>query len=111
MVPLTSMIEKSRPHSKSVEVEARVTKRVRSCNLSLQQDSGFSREDEWEFSLLRPRNGGIGCGYGEAQCPQNTQAALQSIRANGTWDGKQIATRRVNFVSFHGVIMKQGVGH
>jgi len=103
------MIEK--PYSKSVEVERRVTKRGPPCNLSLRKDLGSPRQDEGKFPLLRSRNGRISCRQGKAQRPQNAQAALYSVRANGTRNRKQIATRRVNLVSFHGVIMKQGVGH
>jgi hypothetical protein len=46
-----------------------------------------------------------------AQSPQDTQATLDSIGPNRVRDSQQIAPRIMSFVSFHGVIMKQGVGH
>jgi hypothetical protein len=46
-----------------------------------------------------------------AQSAQNAQAPLDSIWPNRVWDRQEIATRIMSFVSFHGVIMKQGVGH
>jgi hypothetical protein len=45
------------------------------------------------------------------QGAQNAQAALDSIRPNGVRNSQQIATRIPSFVSFHGAILKQGVGH
>ena len=39
------------------------------------------------------------------------QPALDSIGTNGVGNGQQIATWIMSFVSFHGAIMKQGVGH
>jgi hypothetical protein len=73
--------------------------------------SGSFREDEVEFALLRERQRRRGGGNRGAQRPQNAQPALDSIRSNGMRNGEQIAARLVNLVSFHGGIMKQGVGH
>jgi hypothetical protein len=73
--------------------------------------SGSFREDEVEFALLRARERRCGGGDRRAQRPQNTQPALDSIWSNGMRNREQIATRLVNFVPFHGGIMKQGVGH
>jgi hypothetical protein len=46
-----------------------------------------------------------------AQSPQDTQATLDSIWPNRVRNSQEISTRIMSFVSFHGVIMKLGVGH
>jgi hypothetical protein len=45
------------------------------------------------------------------QGAQDAEAAFDPVRPDGVRNSEQIATRIVAFVSFHGVIMKQGVGH
>jgi hypothetical protein len=48
---------------------------------------------------------------GMTQRPKNAEPALDPIGPNGVGDSEQIATRITNFGSFHGAILKQGVGH
>jgi hypothetical protein len=45
------------------------------------------------------------------QGAQDAQAALDAIRPNRVRDREQMAARITSFVSFHGAILKQGVGH
>jgi hypothetical protein len=45
------------------------------------------------------------------QRTQDAQAALDAIWADRVRNGEQMAARRASFVSFHGAILKQGVGH
>src|SRR2546421_12956141 len=46
-----------------------------------------------------------------AQGAQDAKAALHSIGPDGVGDSEQIAAWIMSFVSFHGAIIKQGVGH
>jgi hypothetical protein len=68
-------------------------------------------QGEVELLLLRTLEGGGGSQQRRSEGAQDAQAALDSIGTNGIGNGQQIATRIMSFVSFHGVIMKQGVGH
>jgi hypothetical protein len=45
------------------------------------------------------------------QGAQDAEAALDAIGPDRVWNGEQMATRISSFVSFHGAILKQGVGH
>jgi hypothetical protein len=72
--------------------------------------SGPLRHDEIELLLVRARHG-RDRGQGMTQGAQNAQTPLDPIWANGIGNSQQIATRIVSFVSFHGAILKQGVGH
>src|ERR1041384_2229180 len=78
---------------------------------SLRSGSGSFREDEIELPLLRTRKRRCGAGNRGAQRPQEAQSPLDPVGSNGGRNGKQITTGLVSFVSFHGGIMKQGVGH
>ena len=68
------------------------------------------RQREVELLLLRPRER-RGGGQGMTQRAQDPQAALDPIGADGIGNSQEIATRIMSFVSFHGAILKQGVGH
>ena len=68
------------------------------------------RQREVELLLLRPRER-RGGGQGMTQRAEDAQAALHPIWADGIGNSQQIATRIMSFVSFHGAILKQGVGH
>jgi hypothetical protein len=68
------------------------------------------RQREVELLLLRARHRG-GSGQGVTQGAEDAQTALDPIGANGIRNRQQIATRIMSFVSFHGAILKQGVGH
>jgi hypothetical protein len=68
------------------------------------------RQREVELLLLWPRER-CGGGQGVTQGAQNAQAALDPIWADGIGNSQEIATRIMSFVSFHGAILKQGVGH
>jgi hypothetical protein len=68
------------------------------------------RQREIELLLLWPRER-RGGGQGVTQRAEDAQAALDPIRADGIGNSQQIATRIMSFVSFHGAILKQGVGH
>jgi len=76
----------------------------------LQQDSGALGYDEFELLLLWPREW-RSRGQGVTQRAEDAEAALDPIWANGIGNSQQIATRIMSFVSFHGAILKQGVGH
>jgi hypothetical protein len=80
------MIEKSRPGSKFAEFHCNKAGPVWQCFSA--KGSGAPGEDEIEFPLLRSRNRGSDSRNGEAQCTQNAQAALYSVGASGTWNGK-----------------------
>src|SRR5205809_6278544 len=77
----------------------------------LRGGSGSFREDEVELALLRARKRRRGVGNRGAQRPQESKPALDPIGSNGRRNRQQITTGVVSFVSFHGDIMKQGVGH
>jgi hypothetical protein len=68
------------------------------------------RQREVELLLLRSRHRG-GSGQGVTQGAEDAQTALDPIRPGGIRNRQQIATRIMSFVSFHGAILKQGVGH
>src|SRR5207237_2178460 len=67
-------------------------------------------DEEIELLLLRPRQRGGRGRQGMAQGAQDAKAALHSIGPDGVGDSEQIAARIMSFVSFHGAIIKQGVG-
>jgi hypothetical protein len=69
------------------------------------------RQGEIELLLLWAWEGTSRRGQGMAQGAQDAQAALDPIGADGIGNSQQIATRIMSFVSFHGAILKQGVGH
>src|SRR6476620_4401843 len=75
------------------------------------RQSGARCDHERELLLLGARDGGVGRGEGMAQRAQNPEAAFDSVGPDGVWNNEQIAARITGFVSFHGVILKQGVGH
>jgi hypothetical protein len=66
-----------------------------------------------EIELLLPgafdRVGGSG--QRKAQGAQYAQSALDSIGPVGRRNNNQTAAGIMSFVSFHGAILKQGVGH
>jgi ABC-type antimicrobial peptide transport system ATPase subunit len=68
------------------------------------------RQREVELLLLWPRERRSG-GQGMTQRAQDPQAALDPIWADGIGNSQEIATRIMSFVSFHGAILKQWVGH
>jgi len=72
--------------------------------------SGAFRDDKFELLLLRARDWG-NSRQGMTQSTQNSQAALDPIWTNGVGDGEEMAAWITGFVSFHGAILKQGVGH
>jgi hypothetical protein len=85
--------------------------RIARGNTSLRRVSALSRESEIEFTLVRPLRRRVRRCEREAERAQNAESALDPIGPDGVRNRKEIATRVVSFVSFHGVIMKHGVGH
>jgi hypothetical protein len=77
--------------------------------LSCRSDSFWQREIE--LLLLRTLERRRRSRKRQAERAQNAQAALDPVWPNGVGNGQQTATRIASFVSFHGDIMKQGVGH
>jgi hypothetical protein len=61
--------------------------------------------------LARPFDRVCGSGQRKAQGAQNAKSTLDPIRPIGRRNDDQTAAGVMSFVSFHGVIMKQGVGH
>jgi hypothetical protein len=68
------------------------------------------RDDKFELLLLRARHRG-NSRQGMTQGAKDAQAALDSIRPDGVGDGEEMAAWITRFVSFHGAILRQGVGH
>jgi hypothetical protein len=68
------------------------------------------RQREVELLLLWPRER-RSRGQGVTQGAEDAESAFDPIRPGGIRNRQQIATRIMSFVSFHGAILKQGVGH
>jgi hypothetical protein len=73
--------------------------------------SGPLRKREIELLLPGPFNRVGRSGQRKAQGAQNAKAALDPIRPVGRRNDNQTAAGVMSFVSFHGAILKQGVGH
>ena len=72
--------------------------------------SGAAGHDKIELLLLRPRQRG-NSRQRLAQRPEDAQATFDPIGPDRIGNGEEMTSWITNFVSFHGAILKQGVGH
>jgi hypothetical protein len=105
------MVPRALADSRSRRQGTEPSDRLRRLQYFSRAKSGPFRQGEIELLLLRAREGSSRRGQRMAQSSQDAQAPLDSIWPNRVWDSQQIATRIMSFVSFHGAILKQGVGH
>jgi hypothetical protein len=77
----------------------------------LWEGSGPLRQGEIELLLPGAFGWVGGSRQRKPQSAQNAQTPLDPIGPIRRRDDDQTAARIMSFVSFHGVIMKQGVGH